>query len=1311
MPFTDESLLALAAAVADGASVDWAALESSAENIEQRDVIRRMRALATMAAVGRSVPDVSVSLAEEAVAAGPALVAGDVITSLQNGRYTIERSLGKGGFGVVYEGYDHERRTHVALKSLNRSDIASIYDLKNEFRTLADLSHPNLVALYELFAEREQWFIAMELVKGADFLTYVRPGGPDQPYDLGRLERAMCQLADALCYLHAHGKLHRDIKPPNVLVTDSGDLKLLDFGLTTDLVPDAAGDTIRIRGTPGYVSPEQAVGRPATEASDWYSVGVILFESLTGQRPFKGTFVEVLAAKQQNDGPAPSSVAAGLPEGLDALCRDLLARDAALRPSDAQVVARLHDIWPPSAAGGTTPARRSEQTPFVGRHAQLEILNDAFDASTRGRAEIVYLHGASGMGKTALVRRFLAELRDREPDVVVLEGRCYERESVPYKALDSLVDRLSRYLRKIPHAEADALLPRDVAALTRLFPILRRVDAVAQARHRSTHVTNALELRRRGFAAFRELIARLSDRHPVVLVIDDLQWGDTDSAALLIDLLRSAEPLPVLFIGCYRSEEAFSSAALKMLLSASRGPSAASGQLHDVVVGELTEGEAHELATALSRIYGATIPVRSIVREGGGSPFFIDELLQYSSSLPGGDLESGQRATDLDGSRELTLDSVIRARTGRLTERERGLLDVLAVAGGPVTLSLAAEAAELEGGLQEMTALRAAHLTRIRLAGPRQEIELYHDRIREAIAAQLPPDRLRRLHGRLAAVLEQSGEADPETLLVHFSGAGQQEAASNYAVMAADRARDALAFDRAARQYRLALELGSFAPAERRQIQIKLGDALAAGGRGYDAAQAYLSAAEGALAAELLELKRRAADQLLRSGHIEEGLKAMRAVLEALGMKLPDAPGRALVSLLLRRAWVRIRGLKFRERDRSQVSAEELVRVDACWSVATAVGVVDTMIGADFQARHLLLALDSGDPYRIARALAVETTYVALGGARMLRRQEKLARMAQQLAQQVGEPETLALVTLATGTAWFFQGQWKTAHDYLDRAEPMLRDCSTGIAWELDTTCLYHLLALFYLGEVRELSMRLPIFLKEARERDDLTAATNLRTRTAYIMHLAADAPELAREEVRQGMESCAPDVFHAQHSWELYALGEIELYEGRGAEAWRWVSGRWRPLRRSLLLRIQAVRVESLYLRARSALAAAAAPAVPAATRASLIRTAERDGRRLGRENAAWARAVAELVLSGAATLRGDRDQAARRLATAEAAFGQNDMSLHVMVTRRRRGELAGGAEGKALVHQADSWMDSQAIRRPARMADMLAPGAYQRS
>src|SRR4051812_8386396 len=657
----DEALIALAAAVADGTPVDWAAIESGAGSVEQKEMINRLRLVADVAAIHRSGPLAAPAAPNPAEPDAPP-------PSLQNGPYTVQRALGKGGYGVVYQAFQADAKMHVALKSLTRADVSGVYDLKREFRTLTDLSHPNLVSLYELFAEDGQWFIAMELVNGVEFLEYVRGGTPAQAgspagvaCDLTRLEPALWQLADALCYLHAQGKLHRDIKPSNVLVTSSGHLKVLDFGLSGDVAPERDA-TLLVRGTPAYVSPEQANGGAATEASDWYSVGVMLFEALTGGGPVTRTHLEVLAAKQRGDAPDPAAVCPAAPEALNTLCRDLLRRDPTARPLDAEIVARLQAMRSSDAPAAPLRVGRSARPSFVGRVAQLAALNRAFELSRLGHTQTVCVHGGSGIGKTALVGRFLKQLRDREPDVVVLEGRCYERESVPYKALDHLVDGLSRYLNALPYAEADALMPRDVGALTRLFPILRRVEVVAQARYRVPPAGNAQELRRRGFAAFRELIERLSDRHSVVMVIDDLQWGDEDSAALLVDLLRTSDPPAVLFIACYRYEEMFSSASARTLFFT------AGADVHQVPLGELSDAEAYEVASALSRIYGGTLPVEAIVRESGGSPFLIDELVQYSASGATSELPAPAAEGDVEARRDLTVESVIRARTRLLSD-------------------------------------------------------------------------------------------------------------------------------------------------------------------------------------------------------------------------------------------------------------------------------------------------------------------------------------------------------------------------------------------------------------------------------------------------------------------------------------------------------------------------------------------------------------------------------------------------------------------------------------------------------------------
>ena len=487
----------------------------------------------------------------------------------QIGRFPIRRRLGAGGFGAVYEAFDPEHDETLALKTLRHPRPSAIEQFKREFRSLAQISHPNLALLHELFAEDGQWFFTMELLEGRTFLDHFRAQPPATRFTA--LRSSLRQLASGLGYLHATGKLHCDLKPSNVLVTAGDRVVILDFGLVADvqLPDDQEPAALPFGGTPAYMSLEQLLGLPLTPASDCFSVGVMLYEALTGRRPLQENDVGVpqvhtILELLEGTGPDwPPRLPDAVPADLARLCQDLLRLEPDKRPTTGDVTTLSgtseEQSFPP-------PPPRPIGHDFIGRKTQLDELEDVVFSAQSDAPSTAVLLGVSGIGKSALLHEFCDRLEERG-DVLVLRSRCRQRESVPFKSLDGLVDGLAAWLARQPRETLPGLGERELAALARAFPAFARSRLVDGETLKQVSAADPSQRQLIAFESFRQLLGAARAVGHVVLAIDDLQWDDVDSAALVGYVLGHPTPPGVTVVGACRSDEADESNLLARLRS------------------------------------------------------------------------------------------------------------------------------------------------------------------------------------------------------------------------------------------------------------------------------------------------------------------------------------------------------------------------------------------------------------------------------------------------------------------------------------------------------------------------------------------------------------------------------------------------------------------------------------------------------------------------------------------------------------------------------------------------------------------------
>jgi serine/threonine protein kinase len=1298
-----------------------------------------------------------------------ALAPEDTLPARIAERFTVRRFLGRGASGAVYEVWDEQLGTTLALKALRTQDPASLFRFKSEFRTLANLSHPHLLQLYDLLAYGDEWLLTMELIEGSDFLSFVRPelegprpetasdfdrhppgvsqstlsssavrgpltaptcvertraqaqrrdgGGrpmssvmrvpharqrtsaPGRVLDEERLRRSLGQIATGLHALHRGARLHRDLKPANVLVSNSDQrVVICDFGLTLlaarplGVSPDAGepwdlrfeGRHGEVAGTLVFMSPEQARADSLSPASDWYSVGVMLYQALAGRLPYDPnlSYAAALKAKLEVTPLDPSRWSPSVPADLAQLALALLQPAPHRRAGYAEVMAASRDVAAPRTPA-TAKHADSAHRMFVGREQLMSQLAGAFARSYNGVPTLCLVEGRSGMGKSSLVEQFLEHI-EQTTQALVLRGRCYEREELAYKALDPLVDALSSHLLRLDRAELHELLPASIGYLADLFPALRRVPLLTELAKDLAIVQVPHERRRLASRAFRELCKQLTRTRPLLLFIDDLQWGDADSGAILQELLTPPGAPSLMIVCAVRSEDTRNSPMLAQLREVHAHDDHALRVL-ELTVGPLARHEAERLA--LSLLHGESGAEHAsvlIAQEAEGSPYFVQELAAHVSA-------HGEFTGQV-----IRLEELIHDKLAALPDATRRLLSVIALAAEPIDRAIVRAASGL--GAETCRALRTLEAQRLILTertGAEERIECYHDRVREAATQRLSSAESMELHRALALALESEPMPNCAALLKHWRGAGERERERHYALLGAERAEQALAFTRAAELYREAIALLEPGDPSGRRLRERLGHALLLAGRGIEAASTFLGLVHGAPAAEALKFRMLGTTQLLRGGRLHEGFEELKRADDLFGVRFPQSEAGAITMLVTRRMRIRTSQHKLTPHGVERRDDERDARLDALWEVAAAVSSADLLRGSVYSSELLLRAIDLGSPSHIAGACGFEAVNAATTFDHV--RCQEMLDLAEAAGRTTERPELTARVRGMEAVCRQLQGRWFDATRCAREAQALLLG-GAHTTWDYAILIWWEMLSLSQIGRVGELAARVPEALRDADARGDVYAATAFRTHRACWAWLALGRPDIAEAEVDTAERSWTAKGYQFQHWHMTHARCDIDLF--RGASATRSLDRLMLEWRRSYRLqKIAPVRADMLYARARLALAAAAQDYRPHLHKLALV-----DAQSLIALRQPWTIALGRLVQAASSSFSQPAETQAR-LRAVEPLFLACGMRMHAAAVRVARGLVTGGAAGQTLCDSALAEARGLGAQRPEGFVRMLCP------
>jgi hypothetical protein len=774
------------------------------------------------------------------------------------GPYVTSRVLAQGGMSVVYLAAHAETGEEVALKTVRVPNEIYLASLRREVHALGKLRHPSVVRIVaEGIQESENggvpWY-AMELLVGetlADVRTHLwqsqsasgvptgssserttvtiahgvatarenghRPGakGVAANGQLARVLTLVRRLCVPLAFLHGEGIVHSDLKPQNIFVKP-GDLPvIMDFGLAGRVAGAASREVAevvtKIAGTPAYMAPEQIRSSGIDARTDLYALGCVLYELVTSQPPFVGGH-DVLVRHLTREPVAPSQLVEGVPPALDALILALLAKKPRERVGHADDVARvLEELGAETERYSTAVRARAYvyRPELAGREAALREILAYVERPKTGSGSCVLVGGESGIGKTFLATEVA---RRAGSELQVVASTCAPRgalrrggELQPFQELFGVIaDRCTA----MGEETTERILGPRAKILGAFAPRLLKlpgIEALPAAPDLSGPAARETIL-----AALRETIAAFSREQPLLLLLDDLQWADELTFALLASLPdRFLDEHPLAILATYRSDE----------VDRSLGELLSRPWVHAVQVGRLEPSTVRALVCDMLAIDAPPDAfVRFLARQSEGNPFFVAEYLR--TAVAEGILERandrltfGKRAAPMDSGvfEQLqlprSLRDLVRRRLDSLTEAARTACAVASVLGREVD----AEVLQSAAGISEVETMEsvAELIARLVLESRDGRLFFVHDKLREVTYEDLPERRRRELHHAAARALEVRPDADSfaPALAHHWTMAAVDEKALEWLEKAAFQARAHAAYGEAAQLFARAIEI------------------------------------------------------------------------------------------------------------------------------------------------------------------------------------------------------------------------------------------------------------------------------------------------------------------------------------------------------------------------------------------------------------------------------------------------------------------------------------------------------------------------